>query len=97
MRVITWNVNSIRQRLPRLLALLSRQAPDVVCLQETKVPDADFPIEPLLEQGYGALSHGQGAQRGRDRLAPADGGGRQRLPGSPVPDDARVLAARWTT
>ncbi|TKY92127.1 MAG: exodeoxyribonuclease III, partial [Candidatus Methanomarinus sp.] len=37
MRVISWNVNSVRARLPRLLALLRRHEPDVVCLQETKV------------------------------------------------------------
>ena len=63
-RVVTWNVNSIRQRLPRLLALLARHEPDVVCLQETKVADADFPIDALNEAGYGALSHGQGGRNG---------------------------------
>ena len=63
-RLVTWNVNSIRQRLPRLLALLARHEPDVVCLQETKVADADFPIEPLLAAGYAALSHGQGGRNG---------------------------------
>lgn len=95
MRVITWNVNSIRQRLPRLLALLSRHAPEVVCLQETKVSDADFPIEPLLERGYGALSHGQGGRNGVAIVSrlPMEELGRS-LPGSPVPDDARVLVAR---
>ena len=39
MKLITWNCNSIRQRLPRLLAMLERHQPDVVCLQETKVED----------------------------------------------------------
>src|SRR5512134_2651085 len=93
--MITWNVNSIRQRLPRLLALLSRHEPDVVCLQETKVSDADFPIEPLLEQGYGALSHGQGGRNGVAIVSrlPMEEIARG-LPGSPVPDDARVLVAR---
>ncbi|MEZ0233838.1 MAG: exodeoxyribonuclease III [Actinomycetota bacterium] len=95
MRVITWNVNSIRQRLPRLLALLSRHEPDVVCLQETKVTDQDFPIEPLLEQGYGALSHGQGGRNGVAIVSrlPMDEVARG-VPDSPVPDEARVLAAR---
>ena len=64
MRLVTWNVNSIRQRLPRLLALLERHVPDVVCLQETKVADDDFPIEPLLAAGYGALSYGQSGRNG---------------------------------
>jgi exodeoxyribonuclease III len=94
-RLITWNVNSIRQRLPRLLAVLSRYAPDVVCLQETKVVDADFPVEELLAQGYGALSHGQSGRNGvailaREPLEEVSRG----LPGSPVPDDARLLTAR---
>ncbi|MGZ8631553.1 MAG: exodeoxyribonuclease III [Actinomycetota bacterium] len=95
MRLVTWNVNSIRQRLPRLLSLLARHEPDVVCLQETKVTDADFPIEALLEQGYGALSHGQGGRNGVAIVSrqPLEEVGRG-LPGSPVPDDARVLAAR---
>ena len=95
MRVVTWNVNSIRQRLPRLIALLSRHEPDVVCLQETKVADQDFPIEPLLEQGYGALSHGQGGRNGVAIVSrlPMEEVGRG-LPGSPVPEDARVLVAR---
>ena len=64
MRVVTWNVNSVRQRLPRLLALLARHEPDVLCLQETKVADADFPIEPLLDMGYAAPAHGQGGRNG---------------------------------
>ncbi len=95
MRFVTWNVNSIRQRLPRLLALLDRHEPDVVCLQETKVADGDFPIEPLLEAGYGALSHGQGGRNGVAIVSrlPMEEVARG-LPGSPVPDDARVLAAR---
>jgi exodeoxyribonuclease-3 len=93
-RVVTWNVNSVRQRLPRLLALLARHEPDVVCLQETKVADADFPIEPLLAMGYAALAHGQGGRNGvaivsRLPLEEVSRG----LPGSPAPDDARLLAA----
>lgn len=45
--VATWNVNSIRVRLPHVLDWLQRHEPDILCLQETKVPDADFPFEPL--------------------------------------------------
>jgi exodeoxyribonuclease-3 len=94
-RLVTWNVNSIRQRLPRLLALLARHEPDVVCLQETKVADADFPIEPLLAAGYGALSHGQGGRNGVAIVSrlPLEEVARG-LPGDPTPGDARVLAAR---
>jgi len=94
-KVITWNVNSIRQRLPRLLALLDRHEPDVVCLQETKVTDADFPFEELAAAGYGALSFGQRAYNGvavlsRHALEEVSRG----MPDDPVPDEARLLAAR---
>ncbi|GBQ21859.1 exodeoxyribonuclease III [Acetobacter estunensis NRIC 0472] len=52
MRIVTWNINSLRLRLP-LLAELDRQLrPDVICLQETKVPDPLFPHEALKELGY---------------------------------------------
>ena len=43
MRLVTWNVNSLKMRLPRLLELLAEHAPDVVCLQETKSEAAAFP------------------------------------------------------
>ena len=66
-KVVTWNVNSIRQRLPRLLALLSRHDPDVVCLQETKVPDEEFPFDELAAAGYHATSYGQRAYNGVER------------------------------
>jgi exodeoxyribonuclease-3 len=94
-RVITWNVNSIRQRRPRLLALLARHDPDVVCLQETKVVDDDFPFEELAAAGYGALSFGQRAYNGvavlsRDAIEEVSRG----MPDDPVPDEARLLAAR---
>ena len=56
MRLVTWNVNSIRQRLPRLLAMLDRHAPDVVCLQETKVEDDAFPMMDLQAAGYEAYA-----------------------------------------
>ena len=50
-KLVTWNVNSIRQRLPRLLALLERHEPDVVCLQETKVEDGVFPTMEIAAAG----------------------------------------------
>jgi exodeoxyribonuclease III len=52
MKIATWNVNSIRKRLPLLLEWLSQHNPDVMCLQETKVQDADFPVEALCSAGY---------------------------------------------
>ncbi len=53
-RVISWNVNGIRARWPRLAELLSEQQPDVVCLQETRCPDHRFPYGPLRDLGYEA-------------------------------------------
>ena len=43
MKIITWNINSVRLRLPLVLRLLAEQQPDVLCLQETKCPDDKFP------------------------------------------------------
>ncbi len=68
-KLVTWNVNSIRQRLERLLALLERHTPDVVCLQETKVVDADFPAEPLRAAGYASAFAGQKSYNGVAILA----------------------------
>ena len=47
MKLLTWNVNSLRVRLPHLLDVLARHAPDVACLQETKCEDATFPAAEL--------------------------------------------------
>ena len=47
MRIVTWNVNSVRARLDRLLPWLELRRPDVVCLQETKCLDEAFPREPI--------------------------------------------------
>ena len=67
MRIATWNVNSVKQRVPRLLPWLERRRPDVVCLQETKLSDAAFAdllAEPLAERGYAFAHHGQGQWNG---------------------------------
>lgn len=52
MRLITWNINSLRLRLPLLQRLIEEQAPDVICLQETKVPDPLYPQNALAELGF---------------------------------------------
>ena len=59
MRVASWNVNSIRQRLTPLLAFLREAAPDVLCLQELKCETAAFPRAEIEDAGYNALVHGQ--------------------------------------
>ncbi len=52
MRILTWNINSVRLRLPLLLKLLAAQKPDIVCLQETKTQDAFFPSAALADAGF---------------------------------------------
>jgi exodeoxyribonuclease-3 len=59
MRIATWNVNSVRQRLDSLQAWLKERDPDIVCLQEIKCQDDAFPREPLEAMGYNVAVHGQ--------------------------------------
>jgi exodeoxyribonuclease-3 len=66
-RIATWNVNSIKQRVPRLLPWLDERWPDVACLQETKVEDEafmDLLAEPLAERGYEVALHGEATWNG---------------------------------
>jgi exodeoxyribonuclease-3 len=74
-KIATWNVNSLRVRLPQLLDWLKAQAPDVLCVQETKVTDEQFPVEELRAAGYSAVYSGQKTYNGvaiLSRTAPAD-------------------------
>lgn len=64
MRIATWNVNSVRTRLDQLLAWLAAERPEVLCLQETKVADELFPLEPFRALGYEAAISGQKAYNG---------------------------------
>ncbi len=67
MRVATWNVNSVKQRVPRLLPWLDERRPDVVCLQETKLTDDAFDRllgEELSARGYAFASHGEAQWNG---------------------------------
>jgi len=95
-RLATWNVNSVRARLPRLLDWLASARPDVLCLQETKCPPKTFPTAEVAELGYEAAAHGLGVWNGVALLSrvgltgvtpgfPAE-------PGFPDPE-ARSLAA----
>jgi len=59
MRIATWNVNSVRQRMDGLQAWLKERQPDIVCLQEIKCTDDAFPREPLEALGYNVAVHGQ--------------------------------------
>src|SRR5450432_4430112 len=58
MKVATYNVNSIRQRLPIVLDWLAENKPDVMCVQETKVQDHEFPVDPIRAAGYHATFRG---------------------------------------
>ncbi|MEU7823616.1 exodeoxyribonuclease III [Catellatospora sp. NPDC049133] len=67
MRVTTWNVNSVKQRLPRLLPWLDQRRPDVLCLQETKLADAAFAEllgKELADRGYEYAAHGEARWNG---------------------------------
>jgi exodeoxyribonuclease-3 len=63
-KLATWNVNSLKVRLPHLLDWVGRERPDVVCLQETKTEDANFPAQELLQAGYQPLFAGQKTYNG---------------------------------
>lgn len=59
MKIATYNVNGINGRLPVLLRWLDEAAPDIVCLQELKAPQDNFPLKAINEAGYNAIWHGQ--------------------------------------
>src|SRR2546430_14635314 len=66
-RIATWNVNSVKQRVPRLLPWLDERQPDVVCLQETKLADdafMDLLGDELANRGYAVAYHGEATWNG---------------------------------
>ncbi len=69
MILAAWNVNSLTIRLPRLLPWLDATRPDVVCLQETKLEDAKFPVQAIADAGYAAHFCGQKTYNGVAILA----------------------------
>ena len=75
MKIATFNVNSIRRRLPIVVEWLEEHKPDVLCLQETKVQDSEFPVDAIREAGYHATFRGMKAYNGvatLTRNAPED-------------------------
>jgi exodeoxyribonuclease-3 len=99
MRIATWNVNSIKQRLPRLLPWLDQRQPDVVCVQETKLTDDAFREaldEELSKRGYAAALHGEATWNGvaiLSRVGLEDvAAGVPDAPGFPRPE-ARAVSA----
>lgn len=99
MRIATWNVNSVKQRVPRLVPWLDQRRPDVVCLQETKLTDAAFGDllgDELEARGYAYASHGQGQWNGVALLSRVGLDdvvrGFEGMPGFPDPE-ARAISA----
>jgi exodeoxyribonuclease-3 len=97
MRFATWNVNSLKARLPRVEEFLSYANVDVLCLQETKTSDKTFPALTFSALGYESVHHGQGQWNGVAILsrvgiaAPSNGFGDAHV--DPYEGDARVLTA----
>ena len=73
MKLATWNVNSLKVRLPQVLDWAGRHRPDVLCLQETKLEDANFPSREIAEAGYQVLCSGQRTYNGVAILSLAAG------------------------
>jgi exodeoxyribonuclease-3 len=94
MRIATWNVNSIKQRLEHLVKFLAEAAPDVICLQELKCIDAAFPRAEVEAAGYNVITHGQKAFNGVAILSktPLEEVKRA-LPGNDADDHARYAEA----
>jgi exodeoxyribonuclease-3 len=91
-KIATWNVNSLKVRLPHLGPWLARQAPDVVCLQETKCEDAKFPGAEIEAMGYRWIHNGQKTYNGVAILAKvAHENVRRGIPAF-VDDQSRVIA-----
>jgi exodeoxyribonuclease-3 len=98
MRIATWNVNSVKQRIDSLTAWLKEREPDIVCLQETKTVDEAFPRQPIEALGYNVAVHGQKTFNGVailskykfDEVIP-------RLPGDNADDHARFIEATIST
>ena len=98
MRIATWNVNSIRQRIDHLTAWLAERKPDIVCLQETKCMDDAFPRQAFETLGYNLAVHGQKTFNGvailsRFKFDEVTSG----LPGDDTDDHARFLEATVST
>lgn len=95
MRIATFNVNGVNARLTGLLRWLTETTPDVVCLQELKAPQENFPLEAIREAGYQAIWHGQKSWNGVAILSrheqPAEV--RRTLPGNPEDTHSRYIEA----
>ncbi len=93
--IATFNINGVTKRLANLLEWLERESPDVVCLQELKATDKQFPVREFAAAGYGAIWRGEPLWNGVAILAkgaqPIET--RRVLPGQDKDDHARYLEA----
>lgn len=95
MKIATYNINGINKRLPNLMAWLADAAPDVVCLQELKATDRQFPATALADAGYGAVWRGESSWNGVAILARGSEPvlTQTELPGDPNDRQARYIEA----
>ena len=95
MKLVTYNLNGIRARLPRLVEYLAREMPDVVCLQELKCADDALPIKDIEAAGYQAVWHGQKGFNGVAILARSSEPILRQvgLPGDPDDSHSRYIEA----
>ena len=95
MRIVSWNINSLRKRQDRFFEWLEKTEPDVVCLQETKCTDDQFPALSLQSAGYDCAYHGEKSYNGvailsKTKLADV----RASLCDEVVDPQARVISAK---
>lgn len=95
MKIATYNVNSIRQRLPIVLDWLAENEPDVLAIQETKVDDPKFPLEELEAEGWNVVFHGQKGFNGVATISrePSETN-RLGFEDPVMPEDARLLTSQ---
>lgn len=95
MKLATWNVNSLKVRLPQVIDWLSQHQPEVLCLQETKLTDDNFPVADLTAIGYHAIFAGQKTYNGVAILSKQPA--REIVTGIPgfVDEQKRVIAATY--
>ena len=99
MKIVSYNLNGIRARLPRLVEYLEEQNPDALCLQEVKCADESFPIEDLRAVGYDGVWHGQKGFNGVAVLTPAGAPPTLRrtgLPGDPDDTHSRYIEVEFS-
>jgi len=93
MRIATWNVNSVRSRLEHLVAYLGEAKPDVLCLQELKCTDDQFPRAEVEAAGYNVATHGQKSYNGVAILSKRPVEVTRGLPGDSSDEQARYIEA----